>query len=201
MKKLIWLSVLGIGSFISYHGQAQKLANVPKQTKPMILGAEIGQQYSFDSHINLGGIHCGHCYTSGMYLKKYINEKLALETSIDYTTNRLSKAAKFKYRQVQVPVTIQYYLLSPKLKLQPYLGLGAVYANESMTTYSTTAFTDGAKINSTNKKQAYASVAVTQGMVYRVSPKIEIKESIHFIPKSKNCQNNISLDLGVGYKL
>lgn len=202
MKKLIWLSLVGFNSLAAVHVYAQSLNKISKSDKQMILGVQIGQQYSFDTHIHINPL-CGGCYTSGMYLKKYINKKLALETEINYTTNRVSKTIANSYNSLSVPLSVQYYPLSRQTKLQPYIGVGAIYtlASETNNTIqSNNAFTDVSSKTMTTKKQS-VNIVVSQGAAYNISPKIQIQESIHFVPKSKNCGSIIGFNLGVGYKL
>ena len=45
----------------------------------------------------------------------------------------------------------------------------------------------------------YITIFFTQGVTYEINTKIEITQSIHFIPENTN--SVIGIDLGIGFKL
>jgi hypothetical protein len=137
-------------------------------------------------------------------IKKQIAPHLHLQSGISYgLLNLLSlKGESISYqrnKQFSMPLTVQYHPLPRKCRMQPYIGAGVQY--NVYNTYGNTTVTTSPEglynYNTTGNK--YVSIVFTQGVIFEVNTKIEIIQSIHFIPNSN--EPVIGIDLGIGIRI
>ncbi len=100
--------------------------------------------------------------------------------------------------KMTLPVTMQYFPLRQKNKVQPYIGAGVQYdpGASSITTQSNNNDYTAKSTNLTGTK--YISIIFTQGVTYKVSTDIQVIQSFHFIPGNNR---QIGIDLGIGYTI
>ncbi len=100
--------------------------------------------------------------------------------------------------KMTLPVTMQYFPLRPKNKVQPYIAAGVQY-NPSELSNTTQANNNDYPAKSANLTGTkYISIIFTQGVTYKVSTDIQIIQSFHFIPGN---ERQIGIDLGIGYTI
>jgi outer membrane protein W len=155
-------------------------------------------------------------FTNTISADKNINDNWAVEfelnvSAISKQTNNkiiaITNGGTCKEYNVTVPVTFQYYFLPKETKkecrISPYVGAGVQY-NVFQQQYNEYDFSDGSakRVTSTKANTSYASFVITQGVTYDISPKIQLKESIHFIPKQNSAQpgNLLGVSMGIGFK-
>lgn len=96
---------------------------------------------------------------------------------------------------VSVPVTIQYYILPKKSKIQPYFGFGAMIvpdANKIMLTK------DGDGLNTLQQGGlGTINMLITQGINIEINTHIHLTESLHII----NSEGKTSYGLNLGVNL
>ncbi len=141
---------------------------------------------------------------TGVYVQKKLNAHLSVEAGYlqqkDCST-QINNQGKYKIlsnNQFQIPITLQYYVLPTKSKLQPYYGTGIVYnpENQNKSQYTKNDIT---KVeNNDNSGHKTISIVFTQGISYEVNTKIQINQSFHFITGNQN--QTFGFDLGIGYK-
>lgn len=100
--------------------------------------------------------------------------------------------------KMTLPVTMQYFPLRAKHKVQPYIGAGVQYdpSASSITAQSNNNDYPATGANLTGTK--YISIIFTQGVTYKVSTDIQLIQSFHFIPGN---ERQIGIDLGIGYTI
>lgn len=149
-------------------------------------------------------IPCSNCYTNGLYLRRYINRNLAIESGIQFSTDHFSTpvvrvSSEYYHLRTQplttnIPLALKYYF-SPAKKLRPFVGAGCYYSF-------------GKTINTTNTDNihqttgaAFVPFYIMQGMSYKLGTRIEINETIHFTPVDENHCKQIGFNIGFGYQL
>jgi len=192
MRKLAILSIAFSAAI--FKAQAQDSVYIHKD-----MGVSLGltqgiafhsQSYLFNkSKISL----CCQTYTQGMYLRRYINNNIALETSIVYGAieNKMGKTTL-----LSLPLTAQYFF-NHKKKLRPYIGAGIIYNQQK----TTAAIVYGTDRPGTMQKTRNTNLQLSQGITYNISTKIEINESIHIVPKTLNNCSEIGMEIGIGFKI
>ncbi len=141
---------------------------------------------------------------TGVYVQKKINAHLSVEAGyvqqkdFNKVINTEDKYKLLSTNQFQIPITLQYYVLPTKKKLQPYCGTGFIYNSENLNQSSYTK-TDITKVdNNDNTGHKTISIVFTQGISYEVNTKIQVNQSFHFITGTQN--QTFGFDLGIGYK-
>lgn len=97
---------------------------------------------------------------------------------------------------ISVPATLQYYLLPTKKKLNTYIGAGVEYNYFKQTSASTVAKDAPAK---PLQNISILNLSIVQGIIYEVNTKIQVRESIHFIPNEQPGCQDIGFNVGIGY--
>lgn len=99
--------------------------------------------------------------------------------------------------QLSVPLTIQYQLLDQKYRLHPYFGMGVQYNYQpgSIATNSKDVIVDPTIAN----RLRYLNIIFTEGLIYDVTPDLQITQSIHVIPQ--NGTRQVGLNVGIGYRI
>jgi outer membrane protein W len=211
MKNFL-LYCLVITTIIScYTVQAQDSCTAHTQ-RDWVIGYETGAQFLMRNNTPVKQPAGTYIFTNSVYGTKSITKHLALEFELKYGSTKVQEKSGDinivnrgfgKIYNLTVPVTIQYSFGKKTNKVKPFVGTGAVY-NVYQEKYSEFNFADGAAkdIITTHTRTPFVCFTVTQGVTYDITPRVQVKESIHFIPR--NAHNNVSLlgiDVGVGIKL
>ncbi len=102
-----------------------------------------------------------------------------------------------KPSSISVPLTIQYHFANDRCRLHPYFGAGVQYTR---TGNCAAASGDYLLYNTTSSTSSqYLNVILTQGLIFDVTPDLQITQSIHVVPHSGI--KPIGLNVGVGYRL
>jgi hypothetical protein len=187
------------------YGQSTVKHKKPAKPKQQLtIGLQTGRELLFNSspliHSRQSKVHYG--ISNKLVLRKPINNHFKIETGVNYTNyqskfNNEINIAHPGSGVFSVPVTGQYYFMPERCKCHPYVGAGLQYdLNTGNNTISP--FSDNTAANYQPSKK-YVSVLFTQGMTYEINTKIEINESMHFLPNSN--YKTIGIDMGIGYKL
>ena len=143
--------------------------------------------------------------TRGFVLAKPLNNYFRIETGVNYNTVQTSSTG-IGYKNpitpysVTVPVTIQYYFLPEKRRLKPFFGAGFQYQYNLSGANNPSSFPDIRNYTTPIQPGTkYVNILFTQGVTFEINTKIQISESIHFVPGSSD--RMIGIDLGLGYKL
>ena len=97
---------------------------------------------------------------------------------------------------LSVPVSIQYYFLPKKCKVQPYLGVGSVLYSDVKNSLSVI---DNGEIVLKPWGTKYISLFFTQGIIFELNTKIQLSESLNII--NEDGKNSFGLNFGIGFKL
>jgi len=192
--------------------QAQDSCTAHNQ-RDWVIGYETGAQLFINNNNSTIKQPSGkYVFTNAIYGAKSITQRLALEFELKYGSStvvnktggvNIINRGVGKIYNLTVPVTIQYSFGKKSNKLKPFVGGGAVY-NVYQEKYSEFNFTDGAAkdIVTTHTSTPFVCFTVTQGVTYDITPRVQVKESIHFIPRNAHTNANLlGIDIGVGIKL
>jgi hypothetical protein len=143
---------------------------------------------------------------SMILVRMKLTSRFRLETGLSYKD--IDRLLSINSRQacinmngpcsVSVPLTIQYQLLNERSRIHPYFGAGIQYSNytqRSITRDGRDIINDPTITNSVK----YMSIIFTQGLIYDVTPNLQITQSIHILPE--NGMKPIGINLGIGYRL
>jgi hypothetical protein len=153
------------------------------------------------------GYCCKHkqLMTSGIIVRMPIVNHFKAEVALDYThflnipkpdNNQPKPLLSGFNNAVSVPVSIQYYFLPKKCKVQPYFGAGTILYSDVKNSLSLLG--DG-EVRASQQGTRYISILLTQGIIFEINPKIQISESLHFINEGGN--NSFGINFGVGFRL
>ena len=152
-----------------------------------------------------------YAFTNTVSGRKNIDDRWSIDMEISLSVVKrqttgnevtITNEGVCKEYNVSVPVTVEYNFLPKDSKVRPFVGAGVQY-NVYQENYSEYDFYDGLakKITSTKTYSPYASFVITQGVTYDISPRIQIKESIHFLPQINTHNNSvIGASIGIGFK-
>jgi len=139
-------------------------------------------------------------------LRMRLTSRFRMETGlsfkdIDRILNNNGKVACFNMNEpckMSIPLTIQYQLLSERSRLRPYFGAGVQYNNNNN---SLSKITDRDASNNPllSNDVKYLNIIFTQGLIYDVTPDLQITQSIHILPE--NGIKPIGINLGIGYRI
>lgn len=145
---------------------------------------------------------------NSMVITKPINTHFRAEALVNLNIfqnqcciDKILKASPKEYltsAKMTLPVTIQYFPLRPKNKLQPYIGAGVQYDPSSSSIIAHSNNNDVPVKNGNLSGTKYISIIFTQGVTYKVSTDIQVIQSFHFIPGN---DRQIGIDLGIGYTI
>gem|GEM_PF-6193926 len=148
-------------------------------------------------------------YTNGLYLRRYINRHLAIESGVRFSANhyetpilRVTPAYYLSRTQpatTNIPLAIQYYMAPAGQKLKPFVGVGCYYSIGNKPTNMVG--TDNPMKLSYSPNNKLVPFFISQGFSYKLSPKIEINETIHFTPNDENNSKQLGIDIGFGFHL
>ena len=94
-----------------------------------------------------------------------------------------------------IPLSIQYQLQNERKRLRPYIGTGIQFYNNNS---SLTPDLNNDDRRLTNGLK-YINIIFTQGIIYDITPNLQISQSIHIIPE--NGIRPIGINFGVGYRI
>ncbi len=118
---------------------------------------------------------------------------LSMSNLLSNNSNKNNGLSLRKGNLVSIPVSIQYYLLPKKSKIQPYLGFGAMIVPDAQK-YMFVKDGDGIKIM---QGSSPISLLITQGVNIEINTKIHLTESLHVI--SSEGKTNFGLNFGVTF--
>jgi serine protease inhibitor ecotin len=145
-----------------------------------------------------------HC--NRIILRMKLTSRFRLETGLSYRAIDQILKVSGKYNKcykanepckLAVPLTIQYQFLSEKSRLRPYMGTGIQYYNSGKPGTGNNA---DALYNSTLSNRAkYINIIFTEGLIYDVTPNLQITQSIHIIPELGI--KPVGINFGIGYRI
>lgn len=136
-----------------------------------------------------------------LFLRIKLTNRFRIQTGLSYKDidRMLCKSGKcqtfnmLSNYQMSVPLTIQYQLLDHQSRLHPYFGAGVQY--NLTTRNSGDATLDPALVT----RLKYLNIIFTQGLIYDITPDLQITQSIHVVPQ--NGMKPIGVNLGIGYRI
>ena len=139
-------------------------------------------------------------------LRMKLTSRFRMETGLSFTDidrilNNNGKVACFNLNEpckMSIPLNIQYQLLSERSRLRPYFGAGVQY-NIGNSSTSTTTERDAINNPFLSNEVKYLNIIFTQGLIYDVTPDLQITQSIHILPE--NGIKPIGINLGIGYRI
>lgn len=170
------------------------------------IGFRVGNERNAGK-IALGKPICFREYQSIM-LRKNFTRHINVETGIKYNptqTNTLvgtgndKKYLSTAKSSFSVPLSIQYYFLQTKWRLQPYCGAG-IQCNIGKQAPLMPPFASDIRLDNPVPTQTrYINVLITQGVSFQVSTRIQLTQSFHFMPDRTNPA--MGMELGIGFNL
>ena len=205
-KILSLFLILWLSSIASFTVLAQtNIKKAEKKTdKRVVLGIQTGKEILLSTPSIHGQTKIHSATTKSIVLKKSLNERFKIETGINYATNTGmdcfcgKRTANLKSSKISLPISLQYYFLPEKYRLHPYCGAGVqgcLSGDNNQLSINNTESTDYNKRQSDTKN---ITILFTQGFTFEVNTKIQVNQSLHFIPG--NTTKVIGIDFGVGYK-
>ncbi len=135
----------------------------------------------------------GFCF--GFPLVNQFRAEVGLSMSnILMNTNSYQKPAALvtKNNIISVPVTLQYFLLPKKSKIQPYFGIGAMIVPDAPKYMMMNG--DGVNLI---QGTGNVNLLITQGVNVEINTKIHLTESLHII--NSEGKTNFGLNFGVSF--
>lgn len=137
-----------------------------------------------------------------------LTSKFRIETGLSYrdidkilkSTNRYNHGIDISQPcRLSVPLTIQYHLQNERRKLHPYFGAGVQYMFGDLP--GVTGAGDAGYLNnrSVSNNLKYLNIIFTQGLIYDITPNLQITQSIHILPEYGI--RPVGINFGVGYRL
>lgn len=114
-----------------------------------------------------------------------------------YSTSKCTKFDMLSNYRMSVPLTVQYQLLGPQYKIHPYFGAGVEY-NLQPGSIGTSTLTSSANADAVNRLRNM-NIIFTQGLIYDITPDLQITQSIHVLPQ--NGTRQVGVNVGIGYRL
>lgn len=136
-----------------------------------------------------------------IFLRIRLTNRFRIQTGLSYkdidkmlcNTGKCSAFNMLSNYQVTVPLTIQYQMLDHQSRIHPYFGAGVQYnlnaQNNSASTLDPALAT----------RLRYLNIIFTQGLIYDITPNLQITQSIHMVPQ--NGMKPVGVNLGIGYRL
>ncbi|MCF8448406.1 MAG: porin family protein [Taibaiella sp.] len=139
-------------------------------------------------------------------LRMKLTNHFRIETGLSYKAidrilnNGVKQYTEFSLSDnntISVPISLQYHVRNDKSRLRPYFGSGLQYTNHN------TNITNGKDTQNnsqqTSGKLRYINFIFTQGLIYDITPDIQISQSIHILPE--NGIKPIGINFGIGYRI
>jgi hypothetical protein len=157
------------------------------------------------SQISLKKMPCGACYTNGLFLRRYINRHLSIESGVQFSTNYYAtpiiKITSNYYQSrtqpitTNIPLAIKYYLGPASKKFNSFIATGCYYSISNKN--------NPPKDHATaiSMHDSFIPFTFMHGVSYKLSNKVEINETIHFTPNDERNCNQIGMDISLGIRL
>jgi len=195
---LLWS--LTIASLTVY-AQNQIKKAVKKTNHKPTFGIQAGKEVTFTTPSLLSTRHTKAQYNNSksLVLRQPLNQHFKVEAGLNIgLTNKASGPDKLN--KITLPVNLQYHFLPDKYRIHPYCGAGVqckLFSNETI--LSSSINTEGQQDHYNKLSDTkYITILFTQGVTFEVNTKIQVSQSLHFIPG--NTSKVIGIDFGVGYK-
>lgn len=143
-----------------------------------------------------------------VFVKKSITNRIEAEVKVSYSAylndccieQILGGKMKGFSSSIEIPVTLQYSLLPARHKVQPFLGVGVQYGIDKNNVEQNVVIQDASTylVRDRNPEKKYISILFAQGVTFEVSTRIQLTESIHFIPER---DQSLGIDIGIGYRI
>jgi len=138
---------------------------------------------------------------NSIFLRIKLTNRFRVQTGLSYkdidrmlcNSGRCSAFNMLSNYQMTVPLTIQYQMLDHQSRLHPYFGAGMQYS------------LNGKNNGDTNLDPAlatrlqYLNIIFTQGLIYDITPDLQITQSIHIVPQ--HGMKPVGVNLGIGYRI
>jgi outer membrane protein W len=192
-----WL--LSSGSLVLFaKNKVKQLQNKGRIT----VGFQTGKSFSLLNTVNHKPRYSS---VNSASVKAPISAHVKAEVSLSYNTlqnqlftNKISlNNTTLRTQSVSFPLTVQYYPLKHKCKMQPYCGVGVQYSPSPFKTISSPGSADAQYSGGPQSGTNYISIFFAQGVTYEVNTRIQLTQSFHFIPESPN--KSIGFGIGLGY--
>ena len=147
--------------------------------------------------------------TNRILFRMKLTTRLRLETGLSFrdinkilsNNGKQNKTISFTSPLINsIPLTIQYQLQNERKRLRPYIGTGVQFFNPNNQNNNNTR-----DENTTNNESRisnglkYINIIFTQGLIYDITPDLQISQSIHITPD--NGIRPIGINIGVGYRI
>lgn len=144
--------------------------------------------------------------TNRILFRMKLTTRLRLETGLSFrdinkilsNNGKQNKTLSFTSPLINsIPLTIQYQLQNERKRLRPYIGTGVQFFNPNNNSpRNEEVVNDESRISNGLK---YINIIFTQGLIYDITPDLQISQSIHIIPD--NGIRPIGINIGVGYRI
>lgn len=144
--------------------------------------------------------------TNRILFRMKLTTRLRLETGLSFrdinkilsNNGKQNKTLSFTSPLINsIPLTIQYQLQNERKRLRPYIGTGVQFFNPNNNNpRNEEVVNDESRISNGLK---YINIIFTQGLIYDITPDLQISQSIHIIPD--NGIRPIGINIGVGYRI
>ena len=193
---LLWL--LSVTS-LSVFAQSKLKKTTKQESHKTTFGIQLGKESSFTHSPFAGGKHAKTQYTNkSLILKRQLSSHLKVEAGLNVGTCNCNKQGTGSaVSKVSLPLTLQYYFLPEKYKIRPYCGAGVQGNIVAIDNIAATSY-EGRQQNEKNSGTKNITILFTQGVTFEVNTRIQVNQSLHFIPG--NNTKVIGIDFGVGYK-
>ena len=203
MFMLAWL--LSTGSLVLY-GQNQVHKLHPKH--PVTIGFQTGKSSFFSTQPGIK--HTKHKYpsTNSLTVKAQLTKHLKAEAGLTLTSlqnhsssaniqdNRLNFSKK---QSLSLPLSLQYYPLPHRYKVQPFCGIG-LQCNCHPFNPNITLGNEGTTANeNVQSGTKYISIMFVQGVTYEINTRIQVTQSFHFLPETNG--KTMGIGFGIGYTI
>ena len=201
---LLAAAIMGSGS-IAY-SQGYDRSNLTKIEHKYTIGFE-RQVYTLYNNNRVGisnKTKTAEEYTNRILFRMKVTTRLRLETGLSFrdinkilsNNGKQAKTITFNSPLINsIPLTIQYQLQNERKRLRPYIGTGVQFYNGNSSP-NTAIVNDEMGISNGLK---YINIIFTQGLIYDITPDLQISQSIHIIPD--NGIRPIGINIGVGYRI
>ena len=150
-----------------------------------------------------------YAFSQGVFIRKELTNNIDMKVEVNYASMKNSNSMKGafmakgigKIYNLSIPVTVEYKVTLAK-RLKAYGGAGIVF-NSSQESYTLYNFKEGTvnNVRTIKTNASNASIIFTQEISYDISPRISIKESLHFIPRNACECKQYGINFGIGLKL
>ena len=199
--------------FCSLFASGQTITkNKSRKKHPTTIGFQTGKDvilsptYNKPIKVNFG-------VNNNLFLRKKLKPHFQLKSGLNYDRSQnpiykyssadpRSNNSMQQFGGVSIPATLQYYFLPEKSKLHPYCGAGFQYnlniSPKTISPFPTETYPSSGTTASQSPGTKYITILFTQGITYEINTKIQVTQSIHFIP---NTTKTFGIDLGIGYTI